>query len=318
MKNYKLLNKLKNSKSVCLISHINPDADAVASMVVFKDFLKSKFNVDNIDLFAETKNNNEYLIPILKNEKLNPKPKKYDTAVMMDSPNLDRLGIYRNLFEHAEFKIVIDHHHTNNFDGEINVVEPISSTCEIIYNILKLHKFPISKENKENLYSGITTDTNNFTVGNFNSNTFKVISEIADDINIPKLYEHFLGTNSLKTMQLLSVSINNLSLFESNKIIISHISKADSEKLEANDDDFAGIINKLATISNNVLVCLIYPKGNTYYVSMRSKQNYSVAEIAKKFGGGGHTGAAAFNSSLTIKQIKELILNEFKRILNKK
>ena len=57
MKNYEILTQLKNSKSVCIIGHIDPDADALSSMVVLKEFIHNNFQIDIVDLFADCKKN---------------------------------------------------------------------------------------------------------------------------------------------------------------------------------------------------------------------------------------------------------------------
>ena len=315
---YENLNALKNSVSVCLIGHISPDADALSSMVVLRDFLIDFFNIETVDLFAEYESLSNSSLEILDTVQLNPEIKKYDTAIMIDSPNLDRLGIYKTLFENSKLKIVIDHHKTNENLGDINIVEMKSSTCEIIYTIIKSFNKELSVENQGKIYAGILTDTNNLTVGNFNNNTFKIISEIIDNINYSAIYNAFLGQNSLQNMQLLAMAINNITTYQNGQIIITHISHHEAEKFNVNFDSFTGIINKLATITGNQLVCFIYPKTvNTYYVSMRAKEGLNVATLAKNNNGGGHEGAAAFlTEEQDIDLIKENILHNFTEILN--
>ena len=169
-----------------------------------------------------------------------------------------------------------------------------SSTCEIIYEILKFYNYALSTENQGKLYSGIITDTNNFTVGNIGGRTHLIVSEIVENINRNEIYRHFLQNNSLKQMQMLSVAIENLKSFENSQILMSHIDKLVSEEKNASFEDFASIVNELSKISNSKLICFIYPKGNSYYVSLRAQPGFDVSQIAAKNNGGGHTGAAAF------------------------
>ena len=318
MNNYEKLNQIKNANSICLISHISPDPDAIASMVVFCEFLKSHFDVNRVDIFAETTNLSDGLLEILEDTKLNPTPADcYDIAIMMDAPNIDRLGIYKELFINAKQTIVIDHHATNNYSGNINIVEMCSSTCEIIYSILKHFNYETTKSQKGKLYAGIITDTNNFVVGAITENTFAIASEFTNQINREAIYKAFLANNTLKNMQLLSLAIENLASYEHNQIIITHITSEQAKKYNTTHDNFCGLINKIATINSCKLVCLIEPQDDMFYVSMRAKTNYDVSIIAKKFGGGGHVGAAAFTSTLTLNEIHELILEEFRNQLSK-
>ena len=123
MNAYEELKSISNYKSVCLIGHTSPDADAIASMLVLKSFLNNKFNISHVDIFAECIKPTYGCQVLLGDVKLNPNPIDYDVAIMLDSPNIERLGIYKSLFEKSKLKVVIDHHQTNLYQGDINIVE---------------------------------------------------------------------------------------------------------------------------------------------------------------------------------------------------
>ena len=318
MKKYIELEKLKNIKSVCIIGHIDPDADALSSMITLKEFLKSTFNINKVDLYAETENLPEIFLPIIENNKINQSIKSHHTAIMIDTPNKERLGIYKTLFESAKLKIVIDHHDTNDLSGDINIVEPCSSTCEIIYSILKYFKYNPSTKTQGKLYAGIITDTNNFTVGKFGKRTFKIASELISNIDAEKIHKHFLATTTQRQMQLLSIAIQNLTSLNHGQILISHITDNELKNFKATSEDCSIIINKLATIANCKLVCFTYSKSGSYYVSMRATQGFDVSSIAKENGGGGHVGAAAFNSDKKLFEIEEYIIKNFTKQLENK
>ena len=318
MELYSELNSIKNYKSVCIIGHISPDADALASMMVFRNFLISKFNLNKVDIFAESSKLQPQQKMLLDNVPLNPEPSNYEIAIMMDSPNAERLGIYKNLFDSADLKIVIDHHQTNMYQGDINIVQQQSSTCEIVYDIVQNFEYNLSQPEMEKIYAGIITDTNNFSVGKINNKTFKIVSEIIDNVDSEEIYNNFFRNNSLKNMQILSTAIRNISTSENNQIIISHITPEEAETLHAHFDDYVGIINRLATINNSKLVCFTYPKHESFYVSMRARGGYKISHLATKHGGGGHDGAAAFLTNKSIQEIEEEILEDFKILINEK
>ena len=77
MKKYNL-EKIKAAKSICLIAHIDPDVDAICSMVVFRKFLMDTFNKNKIDIFAECDSLPKDYLLLLDGCKFNPKPGKYD------------------------------------------------------------------------------------------------------------------------------------------------------------------------------------------------------------------------------------------------
>ena len=113
MTNLDIIKTLKDSKSICIIGHIDPDADALASLTVLKNFLTTQYNVPVVDIFAHTEKVQENCEFMLKGNILNPDMLTYDTAIAVDSPNIDRLGIYAHIFSKAKTTLVIDHHNTN-------------------------------------------------------------------------------------------------------------------------------------------------------------------------------------------------------------
>ncbi len=316
MNTYENLNILKQAKRICLIGHIEPDPDSLASMITLKSFIQDFFHIDHIDLFAETEQLSANAKLIMENEVLNPiTTTEYDTAILVDSPSIERMGKYSGYFNSACLKIVIDHHATNTFFGDVNIVETCSSTCEIIYSICKYFNYSISKSNQGKLYAGIIADTNNFTVGAIGERTFFVASKICQNINRDEIYSTFLANNSLKNMQMLALAIQNLTTYENNQIIISFISHEQAIKYNITHNDLFGIVNKLSTITNSKLVCFIEPKEVGYYVSMRAKKGYDVSLVAKNNGGGGHVGAAAFVSEKDLNEIISNILYQFTKQL---
>ena len=169
----------------------------------------------------------------------------------------------------------------------------------------------MEKEDLSLIYVGIITDTNNFSVSAMNARTFKIVAEIVDKIDQKAIYNQYFSNNSLKNMQVLALAIQNIKVFNDGKIIFTHISKQCAERLNIQQQDYEGVINRIATISKNVFVCFVYPKNGCYYVSMRAKQGFDVATIAKANNGGGHVGAAAFDSKKSINSIKNLVLSQF-------
>jgi len=315
---YKKLEKLQNQDSVCLIGHIDPDSDALASMVVFQEFLRKHFKLKKVDIFADCETKPIIFNKILENNILNPNPIQYSAVIILDTPNLDRIGKYKSIYQQTKNKFIIDHHATNCISADLKIIEMCSSTCEIVFSILEYFNFKLSIKNQEKLYAGLITDTNNFTVGNFGKRTFEIAAKISENIKVQKIYLEYLSNTSLKQMQLLSIAIQNIESIENEQIIISYASKNDLSNLNASTEDCSVIINKLATVQGNQLTCFIYNKSNSYYVSMRAKDKYDVSKIAKINGGGGHKGAAAFLSNKTLDEIKKYIRIEFSKLLLKK
>lgn len=311
---YPQIKQLKNAKNVCLIAHNEPDADALCSMIVFKNFLSTKFKI-NVDIFAEYSHLPHSYDCLLDGQNLNQGKANYDWAIMMDAPKTERLGVFEPLFLNAPNKMVIDHHATNEFDHKTNIVNVVSSTCEIVFDILLEFKHKFSKADYGMLYAGIITDTNNLTVGARSEHTFALTGICVQNVESYPIYENFMLNNTKQNMNILSLAIQNAKYHENGKIIISHITKKQAEENNITQDNYTGIINRLSTINGARLVGFIYPKQGEFYVSMRGRAGFDIGSIAKQNGGGGHTGAAAYMSNLSITKAENLLLEQFKQAL---
>lgn len=313
MKRYSLLRKLKNLKNVCIIVHLDPDTDALCSAVVFRNFLLHSFGVKNVDIFTEYGVMPENYLPIIEGVEINPQQKEYDASIMMDSSSLERLGKYAEVFNSAKYKVNIDHHATNTKPADVNIVDITSSACEVVFNILKEFKYKFTKQDYGKIYAGIITDTNNFSVGAINEGTFTISGECYKNIDAAKIYNNFLANNSLINMKMLALSVKNLKVFDDGKIMISYITQEESYLYNSRPEDYMGVVNKLQTITGCKFTCFIYPKDESYYVSMRCKDIYNVGEVAKSFGGGGHKCAAAFLATKTIDETINDLLPIFEK-----
>lgn len=314
MDSFKKLKKIKNANLVCLIAHMDPDADALSSMVIMQDFLIEKFKISCVDIFAEG-NIPDNCLEIIEDKIIDPQPKQnYDAAIIMDCPNLDRVGRYASLYQNAAIKINIDHHATNIFKDCISYFDVVSSSCEIVYDLLSYYGYKFSSAQLGKIYAALLTDTDGFSVGAINSNTYKIASACADVVKVEDVYTNFLKHNTLLNQQLYAKAISNTKEYKEG-FLITYIKKEQLDELKAKEEDEFGIANQLNSIYTSKLICFISPKGNNWYVSFRAKKGYDVSLIAKKFGGGGHQGAAAFVSSKSLDVIVKDVEKAFKQQL---
>lgn len=316
MNKYNSLKILKKFNSVCIIGHTSPDVDDVGSMLALKQFLLDKFKL-NADLFLDCNHLSTILSDMVGKTKLNPKPAKYDCAIRIDSTTIERLGKFGDLYLSAPFKINIDHHATNDMIGNINIIETISSSCELMYKIMESYHYTPNRDTLSNIYAGILTDTNGFSVGPITANTFKVAADCSEKIDIGKIYQKYLSEKTLLDMQLMAEAIFNIEQFLDGQIVFTQISQKTLDKYNASREDGSIIPNILRNIKNTKIFCMVTPTTNANYISLRSN-GYNIGDLAKKHGGGGHPEAAGIILDLPYEKIKNLLLPEFKKIIKNK
>lgn len=311
MKIYNKIMKVKNFANVAIVVHANPDADALCSASLMFNFLKS-IGVEGVDIFTDCNEIPFNFLQIIKGCSVNPTPKEYDCVLMMDTSSSERLGKYASIYDNASYKINIDHHLTNPKSADINYVETISSATELTYKILKENGYKFTKADYGKVYVGIMSDTGCLSVGVRTEKTYNIVGKCYANIDAGKIYSKIIATNSLKNMQLLALSINNMKVIKDGAILITHISKDESRTYNSKPEDYTGIVNRLQNIQGSKFICFIYPNSDgQYYVSMRCKEGYSVEQVASKYNGGGHVCAAAFRSMGDIEDIENKVLPLF-------
>lgn len=316
MSKYRELKKLKKAKTACIISHMNADTDAIASMTLMKNFLL-RLGLTRIDIFTDTnaKLDNYEILTDTKNINVRT-AMNYDVAVILDCANTGRVGKYLPLFTNAKLKVNIDHHDTNTYEGDINIVEIVSSTAEILYRIMRKFNYKFTLQDYNCIYSGIITDTDNLTVGRLSADTFNVLGKcFAAGIDNARLYKRFFASNNLKTMHVLALAIKNITPYEDGKILITHISREEEINLNSHDEDYEGVINQLSKTKDCELIAFIKPRNEQYYVSMRARGDHDVSKVAISNGGGGHKGAAAFTSNASLGDIEQKVLSDFRSLI---
>ena len=291
---------IKKAKTIAIITHTMPDADALASSAAL--FKLIKLNMEKIapkivDVLVDTKEINDVNQAIINGIQINKKHAKvYDLAIAIDCASLPRLGKYAKVFSAALSTVNIDHHATNTNFAQNNLVLKTSSACEALYVFAKMQKLEISDDICKLVYSGIITDTNNLTQGTITVETHKMITEFAErNIDIQAINDHFFKNNTKSKTFLLKKALDNLAFMFDDRMTFMKLTKQDIADCNASYEDTYGIVDFGINIKGVELAVLaIKQADNSYYVSLRGKNNIHVANIAKEFKGGGHEKIAAF------------------------
>lgn len=306
---------IANSNSILILTHENPDGDAVGSSLGFMHALK-KLDKEVTILIPTINSMYSFLPGFDQIKKEIDDYRKYDLCIALDSSDLERLHVCRPYFEAIENTIVIDHHITNQNYADVNYVNAIaSSTCQNLIIVLAFLGISISKEIAECLYTGILTDTGGFRY-NTQSETFEFAGMLAETgIDISKIYRLLFDTTTEKRTRLLSRALNRLELLENGKIAFTYITMTDVEELKNEDGDQEGIVNFGRNIEGVEVSIFVREKGGKYKVSLRANEYVDVSQISAKFAGGGHLRAAGFEISMSLDQLKQTIVEEIKKQL---
>lgn len=311
-----ILEKINNSKKIAILSHINPDADALCSSIALKNIILNNFDFKQVDVFVDG-NIGDLYDPIVRNEAINPTPfLKYDLFFVLDCPNISRTGKYAEI---VNGDIVnIDHHETNEKFGTYNfVTKNVSSTCEYIYYLCQTLNLDLTNRIAKYLYQGIITDTNCFTSLAVKSSTHNAVSQLLKyKFDSEAIRLHYFKNNSIAKTILTTKAFKSMKIYK-NQFLTMKIDYETYKKAGATYEDTLGIVDNGINI-NGIEACaiLIETEPNKINVSLRNKGKVDIASVAKDFNGGGNNATAAFQCSGDIKLIEKQVVEKIEPLLS--
>lgn len=311
-----IINEINNAKTLVILTHMNPDGDAIgSSLALYCSLLKLK---KDVDVIVPEHSSIYNFLPRINDLKKEPTKEQYDIAIALDCGDIKRLNGFSESFENAKCKISIDHHEINTMFADYNFINPASPACaQILITVIEALGVEIDNEIGTCLLTGILTDTGGFKYPATSAETFEFTAELLrKGVKVSDIYKRVLQTISKKSFELRKVAINRLELLENGKIAFTYITNKDMETVEAEEGDHEGIVDIGRDIEGvEVSIFLKETEDGTYKISLRSNEYVNVADIALLFNGGGHIRAAGGSITGTIEQSKERLVAECKKHL---
>lgn len=314
----KKLFHLKDEK-VLIVTHRNPDGDAMGSSLGLYNVLRIKEIECNIlfpNNFAEYYQWMPGSETITKFDTDKEKGKKLiaeaDYIVCVDFNDLSRIQEFEDEFQASKaVKILIDHHpNPSDFTDYMVSRTDISSASELVLQIvLDLgYKHLLTKDSATCFYTGIMTDTGCFSFNSSYSQTFKVVGELLEfHIDKDNIYNRVYNTYSEDRMRLMGFCLKDrLVHFPELRTAYIYLSLDDLERHNFKTGDTEGFVNLPLSIDNVVFSALFTEKNDRVKLSLRSKGSFAVNALSDKyFKGGGHVNAAGGESFLSLEKTLE-------------
>jgi phosphoesterase RecJ-like protein len=321
-----------NSDNILLISHINPDGDAIGSQLALYHYLiASGRNVtmispNNLQEFLIWMEGSDLInIFIRQRDKCKKLIEKAGLIVMLDFNQPDRLGEMENLITDSKtIKIIIDHHLNPKGFADIEISDPsFSSTAELVHEVITgINRRPFySKPYCEALYVGIVTDTGNFEYGPYTSRTLRIIAELLDQgIEKDRILNLVYNNFSENRLRLQGFALNErMVVLPEYQTAYIWLTKADLTAYRYVKGDTEGFVNLPLSIKGIVFSAFFVEKDGFVKLSFRSTGKFPSNEFASEyFSGGGHTNASGgeYRDSLenSISYFLEVLKDNFSRL----
>ena len=310
-----ILEEIKKAESIVILTHENPDGDAVGSSIAMYLGLKELGKTPDIIIpeFPRAFEN----LPGIENIKKESDIENYDLAIALDTASIKMLNGYSKYFEDAKTKIVIDHHSSYTMFGDYNYVDQDSPACAqlllVLFNYLNIE---VSKEIGTDILAGIITDTGGFRYDGVTAETFELVAGLCQKgVKVSKVYQKVFASTSKSKFFLHRIALDRLELLDNEKIAFTYITKNDENSVGAENGDYDGIVEQGRDIEGVEISIFLRETEKGIKASLRSKDYVNVSELCRIFGGGGHIRAAGCTIPGTIEQVKTQILNQARAML---
>lgn len=329
-----IINLFKTYKKVVIVSHVNPDGDAIGSSLALYLYLKklgSDVHVIVPNDYPSFLSWMPYIQDVLiydKNvDEANKIMSEAELFCYLDFNTQSRTGVMHNDLcrYNSTPKILIDHHigaDISQFVACFSETE-ISSTSEMVAEFIKYQGFDnyLDDNIATNIIVGMITDTGTFSHSIF-KNTFSIFGDILSSttVNYKKIHQNIYNTSTENRLRLLGFLINDrMTILEDYNTAIIYASKSDLERFNYQVGDTEGVVNYPLTIGNIKMSVLFTEKQDVIRLSLRSKDDFSVNDMSRKhFNGGGHLNAAGGTLYCSLEEAIEKfksVLPEYKEAL---
>jgi len=302
---------IRDSQRLVLACHVNPDGDALGSLLGLALALKPLGK----DITCLSEDGVPDILRFLPGTELIARSTDipvFDLALVVDSGDLSRVGeSVRPMVSRARQAVNIDHHVVAGSFGDIRVVDSgAASTAEIVYELLQTLGIALTPEIATCLFTGIITDTGSFRFQNVTPNTLRVAARLLEAGAPPaQISENVFENKTFAGTRLLGHALSSLSQSPDGRIVWAHITAEDFRNLRASDAETEGIVNYVRGV-RGAEVGILFREMDTgrIRVSLRSRESVNVAEIAQEFGGGGHRMASGCTLNLPLPEAETALV----------
>jgi phosphoesterase RecJ-like protein len=314
-----VLAELRESERFVLVTHENPDGDALGSLVAMHELLKA-LGKDSVMFMAADEFPLPYEYRFFQLEGLVsviPDDVAERTIVFLDCGNIDRNPA--DVIKRDDAHILnIDHHHDNTHFGTVNHVVPEAScTAEIVWDLMRGLEVEPSQPIAEALYVGLVTDTGKFMYENTGTRAHVMAAELIDaGVAVHEIYHRLYEGIPYGKLELLARGLSHVERYDGGALTLTHLSAADYLETGAEENYSEGVVDHLRSVEGTAVAGLVRDligegQEGRRKVSLRATDGrVDVSQIARAQGGGGHRQAAGFSTEMPWEDLVRFLRDE--------
>ena len=317
---HRIIEFFETRDNFLITSHQDPDGDSIGSLIGLSSFLEGLGKKVNVYNHGHLPDKYKFLDPTQKirfdNTPLDFEP---EVAIILECPEIDRIGSVKNLLKDNMTVVNIDHHPKNKEYGDIIYIdESAAAVAEILYDIIRSNNHTITPKIAEAFYAAIASDTGRFKFTNTSAKCFRTVADLVEaGANAKVISDKLFSSFSAGTIMLLGQLLKTLKLYDDGRICVLTLMLADLKKYNVQVEDTEGIIDYSLVIEGVKVGALLKERGdNQVKVGLRSQNGINIGKFARSKGGGGHDNAAGFTVNKPIDAAVDEIVREISEYLN--
>lgn len=302
---------LSEADNILLVSHENPDPDAVASILALTLVFSAQGKRVLPYLPTPPVGTLSFLKGFPRIQTMLPPDAVFDVALCLDYGDFFRLRFPSHFVIPAI--ITIDHHPFSTQQGDVVIVDPAySSTCEILYWWLRETKFPLDKEIANCLLCGIIADTGGFLHISTSQNTFRATADLlSSGADIAEIFSRLTIACDISSARVLGRVFSKITVDEKTQLAYSWVTREELLQYESGNFYLQDIPSMIACSSPSYFGAFFIEEDDGYTRGSLRAESFSgraVDFIARGLGGGGHRYAAGFRYQGSIQEALKKVL----------
>ena len=311
---------IRNAHCIALMSHVHPDGDTLGSALALAHAVRLLGK--SAHLFCDDAV--PQMLRMLPGSEGVCTPDRadahYDLLIAVDTADEKRMGSCADLISRADKLVQIDHHGTNPGYAEENDIDPNApATGLLVRELIAALGIQLNREIAMCLYAAIATDTGNLSFSSTTEEAFRVLGELmAYDLPMSDMNRVLFRERTKAQVGLLGCALASMQYFADERVTLTQVTLRDMERFHALGEDAEGIVNFGLDITGVSMTAFIREmEDGSVKASLRAVTPYTVDQIAKAFGGGGHTQAAGCTLHCSLEEAARLLTEAMQNAVNK-
>lgn len=295
---------LAQKDNILILTHAHPDGDTLGCGFALCRALLKMGKICSVINADEIPKKYNYLY-----KDIAPIKFKQDYVVAVDVATENLLGTLEGQYH---IDMCIDHHTTNTEYADMLLLEDVPAACQIVFEVIKALGVEIDSKMAGCLYTGLTTDTGCFRYASTTAATYYAAAQLIElGADNGKINRIMFETKSKTYARLERLALDSMRFYEDERVAIITITQEMYKLTGSNEQETEAIAPLTRQIEGVEIGVTIREKPDgTCKASIRTYDSVNAAQLAKEFGGGGHSQAAACRFDCGVKEAREKIVQK--------